>query len=387
MLLAPLFALPLLIGTADAQARGLVIRLEVADIAPSTAIVVLKPPTGDPVRVECKDNGANPDVSAGDGVWAGASMVDGDTLAVSLEVDGKVIEGGTVSWNPEDTARDLAVSLSGGTVVVEAGVSTGGPPPEPPAGQGTPPAGEPGTPPGEGGTPPGGGGTSPGAGSGGATPSLPGAPRAAGSGDDGSLYIGFGLGVLVLVGVAWLWFRNRPSAPVTRAGSLTVVPEPGLLGSGSPSLADGLHLWIVPDADADAVLKPLLATMARHHRVLVVAPSKITVPGVYGGPVYRSANLRPSHVGDAAESLLREGGSVATLLAGTAADTATITDYADLLPTGMGCVCVLTQDPGVATLQRVTARRDGPVWVVQTAERTFRLVETAAGFVEESAAR
>jgi hypothetical protein len=103
---------------------------------------------------------------------------------------------------------------------------------------------------------------------------------------------------------------------------------------------------------------------------------------VYGGPVYRATNTRPSHVGDAAEALQREGGAVAVLFVGTGADAATIRDYADLLPTGVGSICLVAQDPGVPAITRVLAQRDGGAWVVTVGDRTLRLVEGRDGFEE-----
>lgn len=352
MLLAPL-SLPLLVGLAHAEPHGLVVQLRV-DAAPNAAAVVLTPKEGTPTRVELKNDGNVPDVNAGDGVWAGSLWLEGDAFEVSVDIDGTVMPGGPVSWSEGDAARDLTVTLTGGSVSVEAGVSA--PPKEGTQGAAAGPDA-------------------------GAVVQ----PGPDNKGSAGGLYLGFGVGVLALFGVGWLWVRSRPAVGSALPKGVTLVAEPGLLGSGSPSLSDGLQLWIVGPDDADAIVRPLLATMARHHRVLVVAPNGKAVPAVFGGPVYRSANLRPAHVGDAAEALQDDGGAVAVLLAGTQADAASLKDYADLLPTGVGAVCVVAQDPGVPALARVTARRDGPVWVVQTAERTLRLAETPEGFVEEAA--
>jgi hypothetical protein len=373
MVLSSLLSLSLLAGVAHAEPHGLVIRLQVSgETISDAAFVVLTPKEGDATRVQVKDDGAAPDVAAGDGVWAGAVWLEGDAFEVSLDVDGKQIPGGPASWAATDSARDLAVGWKSGAVTVEAGVSGSGVGNAPlPGGMGdSPPAGAAPTP---GGALPGGASMSP--------PPLGNAASLGASGD-GTLYIGLGLGVLLLVGVAWLWLRSRPADEAARPSGLTVVAEPGLLGPGTPSLSDGLQLWLVSAEDAAAVVKPLLATLARHHRVLVVAPGEMSVPSVYGGPVFRSSNLRPSRVGDAAESLLATGGNVAVLLTGTGGDAASIKDYADLLPTGVGAVCVVQSDPGVPALARVTARWDGAVWVVTAPERTLRLVETVNGFEE-----
>lgn len=380
-------SLLLLSGLAQAEQHGLVARLQLnGESIKGSAAIVLKPEGGEPTRIELADNGTAPDVTKGDGIWAGSAWLDGDAFTVSVDVDGTITEGGPVTWGATDANRDLTIGMKGGQLSVEAGVSGGGgggPSPgaggdaavDPSAGGGS---GGGALPDGAGGAPVGPGfppGMPPG--------TAPGVSGAAKSGADGTLYIGFGLGLLVLVGLAWLWLRNRPAE--RSAGGLPRVPEPGLLGEGTPSLSDGLQLWLTSDADADAVVRPLLATLARHHRVLFVAPGKVTAPPVYGGPVYRAPNIRPSHVGDSAESMGADGG-VAVLLVNTQADAASLKDYADLMPSGIGSVCVLTQDPGVAALPRVTARREGPVWVVQTGERTLHLREGAQGFEEVTGA-
>ena len=199
---------------------------------------------------------------------------------------------------------------------------------------------------------------------------------------EGTLYIALGLGVLVLAGVAWLWMRGRPADASSRV-PWTQVPEAGLVGPGSPSLSDGLQVWLVPEADAEALLRPLLATLARHHRVLFAAPSRTNAPSVPGGPVFRLNSIRATQVGEAAELLLASGGPSAVLLADTQADASVLKDYADLLPMGVGSVCVLSTDPGTAAVPRITARRDGPVWIVEVADRTVRLIETSDGFRED----
>jgi hypothetical protein len=400
--------LPLLLWStpAHAEQHGLVVRLDTGGVSfTGPAVIILTPTVGEATRLEVKDDGVPPDVGGSDGVWSSSAWLEGDAFTVAVEVGGKTLQGGSVSWNATDAARDLQVMLKGDTVVAEAGVSGGGvAPTEPSPGDGGTPA-EGGTPAsgpgasgpggsGQGGSGQGGSGGSNGPGfgpsggpSGGpasGTPPL--GDRTATSSTDGTLYIGFGLGVLVLVGVAWLWLRNRPAEGGSRSGGLVAVPEPGLLGAGTPSLSDGLSLWLVPEADTDAVVRPLLATLARHHRVLFAAPSSVAAPPVFGGPVYRATNIRPSHVGDAAELLQRDGGAVAVLFVGTQSDAATLKDYADLLPTGVGSICVLAQDPGVPALARVTAHRDNGAWSVTTGGRTLRLVEGRDGVLEEPAA-
>ena len=373
--------------TAHAEERGLVVRLSGDGEAIEGAVTVELQAEGRAAKtIELKDDGTASDVTAGDGTWTGTSWLEGDDFAVRVHVGGATMDGGKVSWEASDTARDLAVKLLGGTVTVETGVSgtgVGGAPNEPGAPGGGPGAepgsvvngapSEPGTP------PPPGGPIAPGGP--GAGPALP--PTS--SKTDSTLYISFGLGTLLLVAIAWVWLRNRPAEGGSRAGGVTRVPEPGLLGDGTPSLSDGLMVWIAGPEDEAALVKPLAATLARHHRVLFAAPSASPAPSVCGGPVFRAANVRPSHVGDAAEALQRDGGApVVVLLAGAKPDAGIHKDYADLLPIGTGGVSIVSADPGVTGVGRVTARRDGPVWVLQAGERTLRMTEGPTGFTPES---
>jgi hypothetical protein len=381
----------LLAPAAHAEPHGVVVRLDAAGVALPKVSVTLTPAAGAPTEITLLDDGNAPDVTAGDYTWSGSSWLEGDDFAVTVLFGDKTLDGGKVSWAPTDSARDLSIGVSGDAVTAEATVS---------GSNGTPSAG-PGT-----GDPSslalGGAQTAPAAAAPGAAQAAPvagGMPVGPGGGTmvgmpvsapatsshDGSLYIGFGVGVLVLVGVVWLWLRNRQADGDRRAGNLVVVAEPGLLGEGTPSLSDGLSVWVVDPADADALLRPLAATLARHHRVLFVAPARAAAPSVHGGPVYRAPSVRPSSVGDTAEALQNDvGGAVAVLIAGAEPDVALHRDYADLLPSGIGCISILRADPGLPAVERVVARRDGPVWVLQTKDRTLRLVEGPAGFEAEA---
>lgn len=361
-----------LVGPAWAQHRGLLVRLNAGGEQLATPVTLsITGSDGTPGEVTLNDEGTAPDVAAGDGSWAGALSLMGDSFDVQVTVGGKAVGGGPVSWSPEDSFRELIVQLDGGTMTMEAANA------DVPAGAGDPTASGPPTGPPSPGTPPGGpvGGPTPPGGAGGAVavgtrPSAVTFPT--GESDDSSLFIGLGLGVLLLVGVGWLWVRGR-DANGDRASGLAPQPEPPLLGGPTPSLSDGLSVWT--SADPQVLLRPLLATLARHHRVLVAASA--APPPVYGGPVYRVAETRPNPVGDAAEALTRDGGlPVAVLVVG--ADPATLRDLADALPAGVGGI-VLVADPGDVALPVVRCLADDGGWRVEARDGVMRVREDEAG--------
>jgi hypothetical protein len=123
----------------------------------------------------------------------------------------------------------------------------------------------------------------------------------------------------------------------------------------------------VPDG-LDELMGPLLAALARHHRVLFVGPSEFNPPPVHGGPVFRIPGTRPAHVGSAAEALLRDGGR----------GLAVFKDFADLLPPGVGGVVLLSQAVDVA-LPVLRCRRDAAGWWLRTDQSEVRAEVAAEG--------
>lgn len=331
-----------------ADQSGLVVRVDLTAAAAHEGDVVvhLKGEAG--VKdIKVFDDGATPDVTAGDGVYSGTTWIDADTFDASLSVGATVLPGGPVSWDPANTARDLNMSVAGQTLTAEAAapssgpVVSGSPGPQADAGSGpTPPA------PPDGVSPPPSGATAPG-----------GAPTAAAKeGSDPMLYIGLGVGLLLMTGLVYTTMRGR------RGGELKALPEPGLLGPFTPSLTAGLSVWEVGADDASALADALLATAARHRRVIVAADATYAPAPVFGGPVYRAATTTPAGIQETIEAAEDDGGPPIAVLIHGATDPARLKAIGKILPAGVGAL-VVTAGAGDTAVPVVRCRR-GPdgVW-------------------------
>ena len=283
-------------GEAQAAPHGLVVHLTLS--SPTTVpVVVLLEADNEKHSVEMKDDGASPDVTAGDAMYSGTSMVQGDKVKVTLQMGDRTIEGGEVSWLATQTTCDLNLKLEGENLSAEAAV------PGPPVAQ-QPAAGEPAT------VPTGSDATAS------ASPPLGNAPLGnaplgnAGNtvlpaiqpAADNSAAISMvaGAAFLLLAGLLYLnWSGGSGS-------TLPPLPEPGLLGPATPSLSEGLSRWDVAQEEASSLANILLATLARNHRVLLIAPPDFQPDRVFGGPVYR-ASSRGGTWKKVVEGLLEEG--------------------------------------------------------------------------------
>jgi hypothetical protein len=197
------------------------------------------------------------------------------------------------------------------------------------------------------------------------------------SGEDSTLYVIGGILLLLLAAVAYFWFKpeDAETTPVRFSGSVAAhqLPQPGLLGEGSPSLSDGATVWIVEAPDTEEFISLLLSQMASHHRVLIVSPGTDSIPLTAGGPVFRMKNPRPTHVADAVNSLLvNPGNPMAILIKATSVDANTINDYCELLPGAVGTTIVVN---GVYSgpEQQVTVKREPNGWRLDTSSGTVRL--------------
>jgi hypothetical protein len=278
--------------------------------------VILTPVNGaDSIEMAMRDDGEMPDVVADDGTWAGTSLLAHDAYAVTLDLGGHMVDGDTIRWGADELARDLALTFDGdglqaSTSSSPANLGTGGEF----GAQGRPR------------------GAAFGAGEGGSA-----------KGSRGLLLLGLGGGVLSLgVGATFLLMRGReddePLFETTR------VPEPPLLGPPSPPLSDGMCQWVVEtDCMADATAS-LVATLARTHRVLVVAPKSVMIPLVHGGPVYRLSSVVPDDLEDAVEILVQQGDlPTAVLLVLVRPAPEVLIDYASRFPEGVGGIALLGQ--------------------------------------------
>lgn len=372
-------------------AHGVVVRLETGAAKVQTPVVVhLKPTTGAVADVQLKDDGAPPDVQSGDGTWSGTVWNENDTFSVSVSTGKARVEGGVAAWSKADLQRDLSLTLVDGRLDVQASVARALSAPgegEPPAGGGDAAAGG-----GPGGGA-GGGGAGPGGAGGGKPPpggfQLDGGGPAKGVGgpvtavsSDATLYVAIGVCGFALVIIAHLYLSGG-SSRASRSGlppGVTVVPEAGLLGPGTPSLSEGLAQWVVAPQDAHEVLRPLIATMARYHRVVVCAPSRSALPAVPGGPVYLVEPGKPSVLTDAVEGVQDMGaGGVAVLIIGDGLDGAALKAQADALPEGVGGV-VLVMQVLMTSLPAVQVEPRAGGWRLRFASGEIDVEEREDGF-------
>lgn len=345
-LLALVGAFLLLVPSAMA-ATGIVVRLSTGGESVATPVqATLTNSDGASTALTLLDNGEPPDVNAGDFHYSASSMITGDTFTVTLSLGGETEEVGEVSWPEDVTARDLVITRYDGIVTLETG-----------AGDNGQPAGEPTTPGGVGGEPalgsavgdpvgnPAVDGTAPARGPNVTFPAASSTSASSGgttAENDSTLYVIGGILLLVLGAVAFFWFREPASAPIDSSSTLVHrMPEPGLLGEGTPSLSDGASVWVVDTESTSDFMSLLLSSMAAHHRVVVVAPGSNPIPVVHGGPVYRMKNPRATHVADAVNELMRGAGQpVALLVDATRMEEGTLSDYADLVPGDLGTMFV-----------------------------------------------
>ncbi|MSQ03715.1 MAG: hypothetical protein EXR71_17815 [Myxococcales bacterium] len=309
-----------------ATASPLVVRFDSAGAAPAEPLLATLVDGETRSDVALRDDGERPDFQGEDSRFAGVIEFAGARATLVLSAGGIELGSAVVEFADPTSPHDVDLSISAGALT--ASVSS---PPDPTGAAPPPGTGEPGA---------AGGGVPPAAG--GAAGRQP-VSFASGDSQDGLLLIGVGVGLLALLGAGWIW-RRWSAAPRSRSAEVQIVPEPGLLTPSFPSLSDGLAAWVAP-ADARGILEPLLRHLADRHRVLVAAPADVEVKPVAGGPVYRIVGLRPSLVGDVAESLGREPGPpLCVLLVLDEADADALRDYRDLLPQEVGGLVLLGKE-------------------------------------------
>lgn len=368
--------------------------------------LALKAPDGTVTHVPLHDDGVMPDDVAGDGLYCGGNWFNGDAAEGTLTVGKRTFAGGNITFPAGSELRILSVSTQGDKVVLSAAA------PGPQGGEGPGKSG-PEVP----GKPPGGAGE---LGKGGIDPSSKAmldaklgkpltAPGAEGGGvatwqntsvrptfrssssTSGVIMIVVALTGLVALaaaaGTVWMRRGGESAGRMRRwfgggrpAAGLVPEPEPGLVGEATPSLSSGLSLWVVPAADAEPLVAPLLATLARRRRVLVVAPAQRAIPRVHGGPVYAAPALRPRQVREAIDTLLAESSGKITVLVLDPIPGA-LADLAAALPEGIGGVALVTTSEGLPALPRVDCHRDRDLWVVRHQDVEGRLAEGAGGLV------
>lgn len=363
-------------GAEAGGSQGVVVRLEAGGETLDTPVVAhLKPDVGATTDVQLKDDGAPPDVASGDGTWSGTMWNEHDLFDVTLSLGAKTLEGGKVSWSKGDLQRDLSLSISGGQLKAEAGVAGTG---ENSPGGGPPAGGAPG---GAGGSPSAGKGGFQLEGTSGGTASTP--PFATSS-DDATLYVALGAGGLLLAGIGYLYQRGGSRTPPgALPAGVTRVPAVGVLGPGTPAVADGLTQWVVAPNDAHDLLRLLLATLARHHRVVVSAPARSAIPSVPGGPVYRVAAGKPSALSDAVEGIADlaepEALPIAVLLLGDGMDAASLKAHGEVLPANIGGA-ILVMQVVLTSAPAIQCERRGELWHFRYGSAEIMAREREDGF-------
>jgi hypothetical protein len=360
----------LLSGTAHAEPKGIVVRVNTDGHPVSgTSAALLTPAGGETQEIPLFDAGEPPDVTAADGVFSGSAWLEGETFAISVRLGDQVHDAGRVSWDPSDSKRDLSITIMGGMVTAEAGVSNA------PAGQGpgaTPPVSD------ELGNPP-----SAGAGQDGPSPVGP--PQAGSAAPEPPVnsrsamliqLLGLALGLVVIGAVARWWWRTGPD-PQDGPLGLAPLAEPGLLGPGTPSLSDPVSVWAVSPGDLPALVRPLLATVARHRVVCLLTPATLAPPRVHGGPVYPTADLAEFH--DALGELSQKGlGRAAGFAVVEQLDAKDLENLVADVPPGVALV-VLVSHPANDVADTVACRLDGAQWVFGSGDNAVVTSVTAQG--------
>lgn len=355
----------------DGLAQGVVVRLETEGAAvPTSAMVRLTPGgSGDPVEYVLLDDGAPPDVSAGDGSWSAGGEASADAYTVTLIIDGKTYEGGVATWSAGG-ARDLVLRLEDDTLSMEATVSAaqGGTPGAGPAAAAAGGAGA------ATGLPPLGNGASTG-------PAAAGndATNTASALGSGWLWALLGLGLLGLVGGVVLLVRTTRSEE-SNGIDLPRAPEPAILGGPTPSMSDGVSVWLAPPASQEAVVQGIAGAMARDHRLLLVLPPGTKAPPLFGGPVYVCHETEMQKVEDYLDRIYEDDGPALTAMMVLAEPTAArIEAFAAAVEPELGGIVVVTEAVETKRIQ-VRVEPQDEAFVLHCAGGSTKVVKSQAGF-------
>ncbi|MEN9786342.1 MAG: hypothetical protein RLZZ299_1606 [Pseudomonadota bacterium] len=364
-------------GPARAESFGVLVRYHAGEALPTTPVeVVLTADGGAPITLTLKDDGAQPDVTGGDGISAAATSVEGAVFAVTLRVDGNETALGNVSWDSVG-ARDLDIRRTDAGPVATASVSSPGAGPGDAKGPSPGPAGAAGAASAAEGAPGGAlrAGVEATAGGLASAPAQVAAPK---RDIEPRLVFGMAGGLVLLLVLLRLWVRGGTSEPSMPRG-VTRVGPPGLFGPGTPAVSGTFALWTV-DAEppARAVAEAaLIARVARDHRVLLVAPEGHPAPVVAGGPVHRAASTAPEAVAAAAVALAAEPGRPLAVVAMGLEPTAWA-PLEDALPADLGGIglveaSALPPDGDGGALPRVRMVPEGDGWGVTCGDARVRV--------------
>ena len=322
-LLKSLSLIFILSARAEEPQRGLVVHVN-AGAEKLTATVTLKlvPDSGATAELTLNDDGAQPDVTAGDNVWSGFGMVAGASASATLTAATFTATGSGFPL-ATDKERNLDLDISAGKLV--ATVVASGPrpaigtaPTAPAENQGVEPR-----PP----TPPASPTQYPEADERPRSEPTKGIAPAPGSGErrgksDTVLYIAFGIGALLLAALGYFGAARRSAAKDRSAlpAGVQRAPERGYFGEGTPGLAPGVSQWVVTEADANALIDFLTGRLARVRPVLIHSAAPFEPRAIWGGRVYHANYPKPSALGDAAEAMLDSHPGLVMVVTGADAD-------------------------------------------------------------------
>jgi len=307
---------------AQALAGGVLVRLDADRELEGDVVVVLRPASGDPEEVGLQDDGTQPDVTAGDGMWAGAAYLPHAEVDVEVRIGDDTFPGGTATWSDAGIPRDLDLSLQAGTLLVNAREAN-------PHGEGNGPSSD---------------APGPDGGSGNSSSSAK-KPTDRGDEASGGLFMiaGGGMALLVLALVMWSG-RGRTPREKRPSTGLQLQPPGGFAGPLSPSLVDGLTYWTLPESDPAGALRAVVRRLAEHHSVLVVGSALPDRLGAPGAAVFTTAPDKARRIGDYLEALHKPRRRRAVVVFyGVEQDAEAWAEQDDELPIGSGGVALLAR--------------------------------------------
>lgn len=133
-----------------------------------------------------------------------------------------------------------------------------------------------------------------------------------------------------------------PASVATQAPAPRLPPQAPSAAFPAPQLApfaEGLQFWQAGSTAAvQAMLEPLLASLALHFRVVFVALAEVAPPAVLGGPVYRISTVLPNVLAEVTRTLSRRSGRPVVVCLVTTGLETRLSAIANALPAGIGGV-------------------------------------------------
>ena len=283
-----------------AQAGGVLLRLAADRTLEEPVRIELTPEGSESHVLQLRNDGKNPDVTAGDDLWAGALALPYNRVTVTLVLGEERFDGGMVEWSAINVPRDIDLTLEGRSLTASgrqanmhgdgseagSGAESGGAVPS--------------------------GGTSPNVLSPDeASPTSRSSPNIPASGSTPKvpvdlarlLMVGGGLVAATVIGLLLLRRRARRRFWTGDLVGVDLIPSGGFAGSDSPALNDGLVFWQVDAAEGAAVSRTLCAVLARHHNVLMVRSVDADTETCAGKGGWTATAASARKLGDGLEAL------------------------------------------------------------------------------------